>query len=183
MELLTPSAEISESYFEALEKGYVDKSRGKKATIKDIPAIKNDFTAFVSSFDDLEPTADLMTLSNGEKVKRLPSITRWIWDEGFSGAISFRWQKGTTDLPYYCLGHIGYEVVEWKRNQGLATLALKSMCEIAKKMDMSFVEVVTDIDNAKSQRVILKSNGVLIELFVKPKHFGQTLSIRYRIYL
>jgi hypothetical protein len=63
MELITPSTEISESYFEALEKGYVDKSRGKKATIKDIPAIKNDFTAFVSSFDDLEPTADLMTLS------------------------------------------------------------------------------------------------------------------------
>jgi predicted acetyltransferase len=86
-------------------------------------------------------------------------------------------------LPYYCLGHIGYEVVEWKRNQGLATLALKSMCEIAKKMDMSFVEVVTDIENSKSQRVIVKSNGVLTELFVKPKHFGQTFSIRYRIYL
>ena len=31
MELLTPSLEISESYFEALEKGYVDKSRGKKS--------------------------------------------------------------------------------------------------------------------------------------------------------
>ncbi len=30
MELLTPSFEISESYFEALEKGYVDKSCGKK---------------------------------------------------------------------------------------------------------------------------------------------------------
>jgi predicted acetyltransferase len=183
MELLTPSVEISESYFEALAKGYVDKSRGKKATVKDIPAIKNDFTAFVSSFDDLEPTVDLMTLSNGDKVERLPSITRWIWDEGFSGTISFRWQKGTNDLPYYCLGHIGYEVVEWKRNKGLATFAVKSMCEIAKKMEMSFIEVVTDIDNAKSQRVIVKSNGVLIELFVKPKHLEQTLSIRYRIYL
>ena len=111
MELLTPSVEISESYFEALEKGYVDKSRGKKATIKDITTIKKNFTAFVSSFDDLEPTLDLITLSNGEKVKRLPSITRWIWDDGFVGAISFRWQKGTTDLPYYCLGHIGCEVV------------------------------------------------------------------------
>jgi len=42
MELLTPSFEISESYFEALEKGYVDKSRGKKATIKDIPTISSD---------------------------------------------------------------------------------------------------------------------------------------------
>ena len=34
MELLTPSLEISESYFEALEKGYVDKSRGKKQQLK-----------------------------------------------------------------------------------------------------------------------------------------------------
>ena len=183
MELLTPSFEISESYFEALEKGYVDKSRGKKATIKDIPTINNNFTAFVSSFDDLEPTLDLITLSNGEKVERLPSITRWIWDEGFAGSISLRWQKGTTDLPYYCLGHIGYEVVEWKRNKGLATFALKSMCETAQSMKMPFVEVVTDIENKKSQRVIEKSNGRLIETFTKPKHLAQTLSNRYRIYL
>ena len=35
MELLTPSVEISESFFEALEKGYVDKSRGKITTDKD----------------------------------------------------------------------------------------------------------------------------------------------------
>lgn len=182
MELLTPSFEISESYFEALEKGYVDKSRGKKATIKDIPTIKNNFTAFVSSFDDLEPTLDLITLSNGEKVERLPSITRWIWDDGFVGAISLRWQRGTTDLPYYCLGHIGCEVVEWKRNQGFGYFALKSMCEIAKRMEMSFVELVTDFDNAKAQRLIVKCNGRLIELFVKPKHLGKTLSIRYRIY-
>ena len=47
MELLTPSVEISESFFEALEKGYVDKSRGKITTDKDINIIKNDFSAFV----------------------------------------------------------------------------------------------------------------------------------------
>ena len=56
------------------------------------------------------------------------------------------------------------------------------MCEIAKRMEMSFVELVTDFDNAKAQRLIVKCNGVLIELFVKPKHLGKTLSIRYRIY-
>ena len=85
MELLTPSVEISESFFEALEEGYVDKSRGKKATIKDIPAIQNDFSAFVRTFDDLEASADLIALPNGDKVERLPSITRWIWDEDFAG--------------------------------------------------------------------------------------------------
>jgi hypothetical protein len=66
MELLTPSAEISESYFEALEKGYVDKSRGKITTNKDISIIKNDFSAFVRTFDDLEATAELIALPNGE---------------------------------------------------------------------------------------------------------------------
>jgi len=182
MELLTPSVEISESFFEALEEGYVDKSRGTITTDKDITIIKNDFSAFVRTFDDLEASADLIALPNGEKVERLPSITRWIWDDGFVGAISLRWQKGTTDLPYYCLGHIGCEVVEWKRNQGFGYFALKSMCEIAKRMEMSFVELVTDFDNVKAQRLIVKCNGVLIELFVKPKHLGKTLSIRYRIY-
>ena len=176
MELITPSVEISESFFEALEKGYVDKSRGKITTDKDINNIKNDFSA-------LEASADLITLPNGDKVERLPSITRWIWDEGFAGSISLRWQKSTTDLPYYCLGHIGYEVVEWKRNKRLATFALKSMCKTAQSMKMSFVEIVTDIENKKSQRVIEKSNGRLIETFTKPKHLAQTLSNRYRIYL
>jgi predicted acetyltransferase len=154
MELITPSVEISESFFEALEKGYVDKSRGKITTDKDINNIKNDFSAFVRTFD-----------------------------EGFAGSISLRWQRGTTDLPYYCLGHIGYEVVEWKRNKGLATFALKSMCKTAQSMKMSFVEIVTDIENKKSQRVIEKSKGRLIETFIKPKHLAQTLSNRYRIYL
>jgi len=183
MQLLTPSAEISESYFGALEKGFKDKSRGITTTINDIPIIKSDFDAFVGSFDDLDASAQMITLPNGKKVERLPSITRWIWNEGFAGSISLRWQKDTADLPYYCLGHIGYEVVEWKRNQGLATFALKSISELAKRMEMPFVEVVTDIDNIQSQRVVAKNNGFLIEAFMKPKHMAQTLSNRYRIYL
>jgi predicted acetyltransferase len=50
-------------------------------------------------------------------------------------------------------------------------------------MEMPFVEVVTDIDNIQSQRVVAKNNGFLIEAFMKPKHMAQTLSNRYRIYL
>jgi predicted acetyltransferase len=183
MDLLKPSVEISQSYFDALTKGFKDKSRGITTTINDIPTIKSNFEVFIKSFDDLDASAQIITLPNGNEVERLPSITRWIWDEGFAGSISLRWQKGTTDLPYYCLGHIGYEVVEWKRNKGLATFALKSMCETAQSMKMPFVEVVTDIENKKSQRVIEKSNGRLIETFTKPKHLAQTLSNRYRIYL
>jgi hypothetical protein len=78
MKLTTPSVEISESYFEALEKGFVDRSRGKITTDKDINIIKNDFSAFVRTFDDLEASADLITMPNGDKVERFPSITRWL---------------------------------------------------------------------------------------------------------
>ena len=62
MKLITPSIEISESYFEALDKGYGDKSRGTITTDKDITIIKNDFSAFVRTFDDLEASADLIAL-------------------------------------------------------------------------------------------------------------------------
>jgi hypothetical protein len=68
MELLTPSFEISESYFEALEEGYVDKSRGTITTDKDITIIKNDFSAFVRTFDDLEASADLLICLMGTKL-------------------------------------------------------------------------------------------------------------------
>ena len=74
-------------------------------------------------------------------------------------------------------------MVEWKQNKGLATLALKNICELAKQMEMNFVEVVTDIDNVKSQKVVTKNNGILIETFMKPPPLEQTLSNRYRIYL
>ena len=56
MELLTPSFEISESYFEALEKGYVDKSRGKKITKELSKFLKNPpracFLAWFSATSD-----------------------------------------------------------------------------------------------------------------------------------
>jgi len=183
MKLIIPTTETAQSYFEALEKGFIDKSRGITTKETDILAIKNDFAYFIKSFDDKEARGELITLSNGDKVERLPSISRWIWDDGFAGTIGFRWQIGSHELPYYCLGHIGYGVVEWKQNKGLATLALKSICELAKQMELNFVEVVTDIDNIKSQKVVTKNNGILIETFMKPPPLEQTLSNRYRIYL
>ena len=183
MELVNPDPNIVESYFEALERGFVDKSRGKTTVEKDIPSIKNNIDDFIKSFNDTDAQVALIALSNGDKVSRLPSISRWIWDGEFAGNISLRWQVGSSDLPYYCLGHIGYGVVEWKQNQGLATFALKSMCDVAKNMGLPFVEVVADKDNIKSQKVILKNNGIFIETFLKPPHMEQTLSNRYRIVL
>jgi predicted acetyltransferase len=45
------------------------------------------------------------------RAARFLCIVRWILDGDVSGAIGFRWQAGTADLPAYVLGHIGFSVV------------------------------------------------------------------------
>ena len=56
-----------------------------------------------------------------------------MWDGEFCGSIGFRWQPGTSTLPPYVLGHIGYAVVPWKRGRGYATQALALLLPEARK--------------------------------------------------
>ena len=114
---------------------------------------------------------------------RLPGFHQWIWDGEFCGAISLRWQPGTTTLPPHCLGHIGYSVVEWKRNRGHATAALASILPEARAEGLPFVEITCDPENFASQRVIERNGGVLVERFIKPAQFGHAPGLRYRITL
>jgi predicted acetyltransferase len=106
-----------------------------------------------------------------------------MWDGAFCGSIGFRWQPGTTDLPPYCLGHIGYSVVSWKRRQGYATGALALLLPEAKAEGLAFVEITTDADNVASQRVITSNGGQLVERFNKPAAYGGAPSLRFRIQL
>ena len=73
--------------------------------------IAADPAAFVASLDDPEARGGPITLPDGSTVKRLPGYRRWMWDDGFCGSMNFRWQPGTSDLPEYVLGHLGYAVV------------------------------------------------------------------------
>jgi predicted acetyltransferase len=104
-----------------------------------------------------------------------------MWDGEFCGAIGFRWQPGTTDLPPYCLGHIGYSVVPWKQRRGYATLALRLILPLARAEGLPFVELTTDAANIASRRVIEANGGVLIERFRKPAVYGGAESLRFRI--
>ena len=86
-------------------------------------------------------------------------------------------------LPPYCLGHVGYSVVPWKRGRGYATRALALLLPDARKEGLEFVEITTDADNIASRKVIEANGGTLIENFQKPHNYGEAESLRFRIFL
>jgi predicted acetyltransferase len=138
-------------------------------TEKEIDRITNDPDGYLRGLEGI----GTLEFPNGTVVPLLPSITRWMWDGELAGAINFRWQPGTTDLPPTCLGHIGYDVFEWKRQRGYATEALAMMLEIIRPLGLPYVTLTTDTDNEISQKVITANGGILIEEFAKlPEHGG-----------
>ena len=182
--LLKPDLSSLPAYKAALERGWSpDNVRGLAATEEELARIAEDPAAFVASLDHLEPDGATITLPDGNRVPRLPGYRRWIWDGDFCGSIGFRWQPGTTELPPYVLGHIGYAVVPWKEGRGCATAALRLVLEDARRRDLDWVELTTTEDNIPSQRVIQANGGVLLGAFEKSPHYGGGRALRWRIQL
>lgn len=183
MELVRPAAEHLPSYTAALERGWSpDNVRGIVASREELARIRDDADAFLASMEDLEGKGDPIHLPDGTLARRLPGFRRWMWDGEFVGSIGFRWEPGTTDLPPYCLGHIGYAVVPWKQRRGHATKALRLLLSEIQFTGLPFVEITTDPDNVASQRVVEANGGVLHERFTKPAVYGGGPGLRYRIY-
>ena len=184
MDLVQPREPYLASYVEALTRGWSsDSSRGPVAAVEELERIKLDAGAFLASMDDREARGPPINLPDGSTAERLPGFQRWMWDGEFAGSIGLRWRPGTTDLPDYCLGHIGYGVVPWKQRRGYATRALSLILPLAKQEGLAFVEITTDVANLPSQQVILANGGVLVEQFIKPAAFGSKPGFRYRIRL
>jgi predicted acetyltransferase len=183
MKLVRPEKQYLAGYVHALEQGWSPDNLRPQAAAEKLAEINHDAARFLSEQIDREAKGPDVILPDGHTARRLPGYSLWMWDGEFCGAISFRWQPGTTDLPPYCLGHIGYSVVPWKRKRGYATRALELLLPLAKTEGLAYVELVADADNIPSQRVIEANGGKLIERFRKSAELGGTESLRFRISL
>jgi len=193
LKLLVPALPELDQYAAALRRGgfWADNIRREESAREELAKIEADPAAFVASLDDREAKAGPVILPDGSQVKRLPGYRRWMWDDGdgggddggFCGQIGFRWQPGTSSLPAYVLGHIGYAVVPWKRGRGYATRALALMLADARREGLDHVELTTDTDNLPSQKVITNNGGALVERFTKGDAYGGGDTLRWRIVL
>jgi predicted acetyltransferase len=183
MKLVWPAAEYLSGYIDALENGWSPDNRRPEAAQEELARIADDPVQFLAEQIDREAKGPKVTLPDGRQVPRLPGYSQWMWDGEFCGAISFRWQPGSTELPAYCLGHIGYSVVPWKRRRGYATRALELILAEAKKEGLPHVEIVTEAGNVASQKVIETNGGRLWEQHRNSKEHRDDIDrLRYRIF-
>ena len=183
IELVWPAKPYLPGYIHALQQGWSPDNLRPETARDHLAQIAEDADAFVSRQVDREARGGPITLPDGSTVPRLPGFALWIWDGEFCGSVGFRWQPGTTELPAYCLGHVGYSVVPWKRRRGYATRALQLMLPYARAEGLSFVELTTDAENVASRRVIETNGGTLVERFKKLPAHGGADSLRFRISL
>jgi predicted acetyltransferase len=184
LQLLVPSLAHLDAYADALRRGWSpDNVRPEEAMREELELIAEDPAAFVAMLDDREAKRGPITLPDGSQVPRLPGYRRWIWDGAFCGSVGFRWQPGTSALPPYVLGHIGYSVVPWKRRRGYATRALALLLPEARREGLDYVELTTDPDNLPSQKVITANGGVLMKRFRKEPAYGEADALLFRISL
>ena len=183
MDLVWPATQYLPGYTRALQQGWSPDHLRPQTTLDELAQIARDPVGFLSGKVDREAKGPPILLPDGSSVPRLPGYVRWIWDGEFCGSIGFRWQPGTTELPAYCLGHIGYSIVPWKRGRGYASRALKLLLLEVREEGLPHVDITTDADNLASQRVIEVNGGRLVERFYKPAAYGKAASLRFRIFL
>src|SRR5262245_6438998 len=183
LQLVWPNAPYLPGYVHALQNGWSPDNLRSEARFEELARIEANPVRFLAEKVDREARGAPITLPDGSTVPRLPGYALWMWDGEFCGAVGFRWQPGTTDLPPYCLGHAGYSVVPWKRRRGYATRALQLLLPHARAEGLAHIELTTTVDNLASRRVIEANGGTLVERFRTSEAHGGAESLRFRIVL
>jgi predicted acetyltransferase len=179
--LVWPAPGYLSGYIDALRRGWSPDNLRPEAANEELQAIARNSSTFLAGLVDKEAAGPPIKLPDGSLVPRLPGYRRWIWDGEFCGSIGLRWCPGTSALPAYCLGHIGYSVVPWKQRRGYATAALRELLAEARAIGLAYVDITTDPTNVPSQRVVLANGGVLVDSFRKPEQYGALDGLRFRI--
>jgi predicted acetyltransferase len=182
MQLVAPSADRLGYYLDALRRGWSG-DRVLFGSVQEMLMLaEQDPTAFLARLTDRAANG-VRYFADGTTAPALPALFRWMWDGQFLGNIDLRWPAEGTALPEDVPGHIGYGTVEWMRGRGYATRALTLMLDLARTEGMTSVELVTDVDNVASQRVVERNGGVRGEEFTMPARIGGARAYRWRILL
>ncbi|MBN9061017.1 MAG: hypothetical protein BGP06_17250 [Rhizobiales bacterium 65-9] len=156
--LQTPKLALLDGFEDALARGWSPYTLADVSQ-QELKRLRADRAAYLAS---LNAQSGWIVLPDGRMVPKLPSRGFFINDGDFCGRIGLRFQHGTTELPDYTSGHIGYSIVPWKRGRGYATTALRTMLPIARDVGLPFVVITCNDDNHASRRVIEKCGGALI---------------------
>jgi predicted acetyltransferase len=183
LDLVWPAPQYLPGYADALRRGWSPDNLRPERASEDLARIAADPAQFLAQQVDREAKGPPITLPDGTTVPRLPGFVLWMWDGEFCGSIGFRWQPGSTELPPYCLGHVGYAVVPWKRGRGYATRALGLLLPYARDEGLSHIDLTTTADNIASQRAIEANGGRLVERFQPPPALHREEALRFRILL
>ncbi|WP_375268322.1 GNAT family N-acetyltransferase [Phenylobacterium sp.] len=183
VKLVAPSLDLLPAYADALRRGWsADNVRGKAAADEELERISADPQGFVDSLDNPDSGGPPVRRVDGSLGPRLPSIRRWLWDDGFCGSIGLRWGPDGGPLPdWFPYGHIGYAVPPWRRGRGYATEGLKLLLPEARARGLDHVELTTEADNPASQRVVVKNGGRVVARESSGTLHGGAEVIRWRI--
>ncbi|MEI6363589.1 MAG: GNAT family N-acetyltransferase [Actinomycetes bacterium] len=182
MELVAPSPERLDDYLDSVRRGWMGDRVlfGSADALVELAA--RDRGAVLARLTDRSADG-VRYFSDGSTGPALPALFRWMWDGQFVGNIDLRWPRAGEPLPEDVPGHIGYGTVEWLRGCGYATRGLALMLDLARGEGMSEVELVTDVENVASQRVVARNGGVRGEEFTLPERIGGAQAYRWRIAL
>jgi predicted acetyltransferase len=168
-------------YLDALRRGWTpDNDQDPIEATALIQRIEADPEKFMRAMSNPQGGGPLVQLTDGTLVPRLAYVRYWIWDGSYCGDVSLRWQPGTTDLPAYCDGHVGYAVVPWKRGRGLAAAALRELAHVARDHGLCWLDISMSSTNIASVRTAETAGAVFQGEFVAVEQ-GGVHARRYRL--